>query len=166
MNEFQPQLNDREQEVRNRFAIEYVQCRDPIRAALRIGYNESVAREYAVRFMQEAYTLKAIDAAERSLNPDEIDDGLNYEQRKIKKLLFLEAEERGEGSAHSARVSALSKLVSVCGMESPIKVESNVNHSGNLNHSFDFSTLRKDELAMVRSLLEGRLSNDLESTGA
>lgn len=163
MHDFQEPLTNREKEIRDRFAVEYVKCRDPIKAAVKIGYNMVAAREYAVKFMNEAYTLAAISAAENMADVDD-NTGLSPEQLKIKRLLFLEAEDRNSGSSHSARVTALSKLASICGMESPIKVESNVNHSGNLTHSFDFQTLKKEELSMVRKLLEGRLSNELEST--
>lgn len=165
MGEFQSPLNEREKEIRNRFAVEYVKCRDPVKSAIKVGYNDMAAREYAVRFMNEAYTLAAIDIAENMVeNSDE--SGMSPEQLKIKRLLFLEAEDRTYGASHSARVSALSKLASICGMESPIRLESNVNHSGSLSHSFDFSSLKKHELELVRKLLEGRVSNDMESTGA
>lgn len=162
MDEFQTELSDREKKIRRRFAQGYVLYLDPLKAVFMLGYNDGAAREYAVTFMQEAYTLAAIHSEEELLLKEAGERKLTPWQLRIERMLLSEASNKDERSSHSARVAALGKLATINRMDAPVKVESNINHSGNLSHSFDFSTLKKHELELVRKLLESRASDGME----
>lgn len=136
-----PELSDQERMLRDQFVREYLIDYDPFQAALRMGYMKEFASQYAAQFMSEPYVVKQVKAAE--LSGDTVP---SEEQAKslIKSMLFREANSRGMGTSHSARVAALSKLMSLYGMDAPSKVQSTVSVSGAV--SFYLPHNGRDEL--------------------
>lgn len=89
-------------------------------------------------------------------------DSIAAEERtQIIEGLFREAEYRGYGSSPAARVTALSKLATIYGLDAPIKAETTVTSAVDPNQKFDFSKLSKLELKLVRELLESRIAADM-----
>ena len=106
--ELETELTPREKALRDAFVKEYLQDYDHVQAAIRLGYKASIAAMYAKRFMEESYVLKKIAELEgRGVNPIQT----------IRTGLVREANFRGVGASHSARVSALTQLSKIEGME-------------------------------------------------
>lgn len=117
------QYSQAELELRSRFVTEYLVDYNQYAAALRVGFNHAFAPDYSKKFMEEPYVRQLIK--ERELTPSgDLENEANI--RRIKAALFKEANYHGPGSSHSARVSALSKLTSLFGMDAPSKLESKV----------------------------------------
>jgi hypothetical protein len=109
----------RERALRDLFIKEYLVDYDEISAAIRIGYGKSYAREYAIKFMHEAYVQKEIKAQEiggKADDPEEM-------KKRIMAGLVREANYRGPGCSQAARVAALAKLASLNGMDKPVQTE-------------------------------------------
>lgn len=121
-----PELDDSQKALRDKFVIQYLVDFDPLAAAIRVGFAKSYAKEYAEQFMDETYVRNKIvqmqmsKAFEPRVEEDET-------KRKIRTMLMREAQDYGPGSSHSARVAALGKLMSLYGMDAPVK--SAVEHS-------------------------------------
>lgn len=124
-----PELNELEKKLRQQFVTEYLKDHSEVNAAVRCGYLRSVAVEYGMRLMQEPYVQQLIADA-TTAQPEDPYDEEELNKRRILNSLFREADDRTEGASHSARVSALSKLASIHGMEAPTKIDANVNHRG------------------------------------
>lgn len=112
-----PELTYREVGMRNLFVNEYLVDYDAYAAACRCGYSPAFAKEYAVKFMNEAYVLKKI--SELEVKPNEI----TTEEMKLKVMsgLLREANFRGAGSSPSARVAALAKICAIYGLDAPTR---------------------------------------------
>lgn len=114
------ELSEREKALRDRFVAEYLIDRNELAAAIRIGYGAGFAKEYAVRFMGEPYTLnkiKELSAAQLKRTDEEIDNLILQG--------LLERAQNPHGS-DSSRVAAYAALAKLRGMEKPLKTE-NVN---------------------------------------
>lgn len=107
-------LTDDEMELRRHFVKEYMVDFNAYYAALRVGFHASFASEYAKQFMGEGVVRRLIAEEERK-EADEKDQNLLKAQ--VEKGLFREANYYGPGSSHGARVSALSKLAVIYGMD-------------------------------------------------
>lgn len=111
-----PEMTAREKALRDLFVKEYLEDYDPFAACLRCGFMRSFAAEYATKFMGEPYVrqqLQIMQHVETNIAPSEDE----YNKKRIMNGLFREANFRGEGSSHSARVAALAKLAALHGME-------------------------------------------------
>lgn len=115
----------RELQLRELFVKEYLVDYDAIGAAIRCGYNRGIAKEYAVRFMEEPHVLRLIAKQEAAPESEEAEDAM---RRQIIAGLKREANYRGAGSSQAARVAALAKLAHLAGME-PAKTIKN-EHTG------------------------------------
>lgn len=104
----------REKALRDLFINEYLVDYDPVGAAIRVGYNRGIAKEYAVRFMDEAYVAREI--AKREAAPSTEQDEESFKKMIIARLV-REANYHGPGSSQAARVAALGKLAQLKGME-------------------------------------------------
>jgi hypothetical protein len=113
-----PVLNYRERALRDLFVQEYLTDYDQFAAALRCGYAESYAREYAGKLMNEPYVRQKI--RELEVLPEDED---NPEKMKNYVVVGLrrEANYRGSGASPSARVAALSKISSIYGLDAPTR---------------------------------------------
>ena len=112
------ELSAAEKLVRDRFVEEYLKDYDQLGAAIRLGYSEAFASQYATKFMAEPYVRKAITDREEEL-------GLSTEEaqhrRRIVAGLYREANSRFNSG--SARVAALGQLAKIVGIEAPVKSE-------------------------------------------
>jgi hypothetical protein len=115
----------RDKAMRKKFAHEYLTVYDATAAAVRCGYHRSYAREYAVKFMEEPYTIKLIQTIElggdsQTATPEEAAEAI---KKRVLAGLLREAHFKGQGSSQSARVAALSKLAQMHGMDAPTKTQ-------------------------------------------
>lgn len=115
-----PVLNYRERALRDLFVQEYLVDYDQFAAALRCGYAESYAREYAGKLMNEAYVRQKI--REMEVLPEE-DDNPEKMKNYVVVGLRREANYRGAGASPSARVAALAKISSIYGLDAPTKTK-------------------------------------------
>lgn len=124
-----PELSSAEKAVRDRFVKEYLLDYDAKAAAIRCGYGESFAGAYADKFMLEPYVLQQIKARELEFADDPVAEE-EATKRIIRASLLREANYRGPGSSHSARVNALAKLAVIHDMDAPTKIEADINSRG------------------------------------
>lgn len=124
-----PELSAAEKALRDRFVKEYLIDYDQTRAAMRCGYGESFASAYADKFMLEPYVQQQIKAQELAFAEDPDAEEENT-KRIIRAGLLREANYRGPGSSHSARVNALAKLAVIHDMDAPTKVEADILQRG------------------------------------
>lgn len=157
----EPTLTASEKELLDRFVVEYRVDYDYLKAAIRVGFEGEIAKRQAVRLKFNSYVQRQIAEALIAQPDDPKCSAVNNEQRIINSL-FKEANYKGSGSSHGARVSALSKLAGICGIEKPI--ESKVVHEGGqdltIKTEFNFDGLDEDDLTMVRKLLEKQVNVD------
>jgi hypothetical protein len=126
-----PKLTERDMQFRDKFVAEYLVDYNPVAAAIRCGLTSAFAKDYAQRFMGEPYVQQEIKRLEGVREGDTEDDAQEKRDKaKIKSMLFREASGASPGSTASARVAALSKLMSLYGMDAPVKTEAKVEHTG------------------------------------
>jgi len=152
------QLTSFEIKLRDKFVEEYSKDENYLNAAIRVGYSGHRSVEFANRFERDSYVQRKVQEI-REAAPHVEDVGRTPRQLEIIKGLRNEAYNTGPGSTHSARVTALAKLATIENMDAPTKIETKVEHSGNVNLDFDYSSLSKEELKLVRQLLESRLAS-------
>jgi phage terminase small subunit len=111
-------LGVREKKIRDQFVREYLVDMDPLAAAIRCGYMQAFAKEYALKFMAEPYVQQMIQEGHGQLLSD---DGIL--KQVVKHDLLKAARYYGEGASHSARVSALAHLAKILGMDTAAKAE-------------------------------------------
>lgn len=98
-------------EKQKRFVEEYLIDLNATQAAIRAGYSENSAMEQGYQLLQKTSVQHAIQQAQsKRAKRTEIS------QDDVIKGLMLEATREGEGSSHSARVSAWSLLGKHLGM--------------------------------------------------
>lgn len=154
-------LSSCEKALRDEFARQYLLDYDPKAAAIRCGFNAVYADQYAKSFMEEPYTRQKI--SELSVVAPEKDKQVSAEDMKhrITMSLFREANYRGAGSSHGARVSALSKLASINGLDAPIKTEQTVTHRGGVMAVPGIVSI--DEWERVALASQEKLSSEAEA---
>ncbi|HWV45502.1 MAG TPA: terminase small subunit [Nitrospira sp.] len=124
-----PQLTASERVLRDKFIVEYLKDYDAFGASLRAGFMSTMAIEYAKRFLEEPYVQSEIARLERAAAED---PKAEEEQRKrfILASLTREANYRGPGSSHAARVAALAKLGNFLDMDGVQKTKNEHLHRG------------------------------------
>lgn len=163
---YQRELSEHERNLRDRFILEYFVDYDYTAAAIRIGFPSILAKEYGQRFKYDAYVQSQIAKATGAEPHDK--DGLDkIQRRRVIHNLNREANYKGPGASHSARVSALAKLSTIYGMEAPVHTK--VTHEGGqeikVTADFDFAKLTKEERALARKLIESQLP-DADTTAS
>lgn len=93
------------------FAQEYLVDRNARQAAIRAGYSERTARAIGHENLTKPDIAAAIDAASK-----EREKRVHITQDMVLSGLYAEAIREGEGSSHSARVSAWEKLAKHLGL--------------------------------------------------
>ena len=121
MSEMADTLTKQEKALRQRFVAEYLADYDAIDAAIRLGYQEAFAQQYAKQFLTEPYTLKLIKEKEAEFGILTEDD---QHRKKIVAGLYREAHSRFNSG--SARVAALTQLAKIIGIEAPVKTQQEV----------------------------------------
>lgn len=162
-------LSPREKALREMYVMEYLIDFDYTAAAVRVGFAAAFAVEYAQRFRYDPFVQKRIAEAMGAEhdNPEAVSA---LHRRRVMNSLLKEANYKGPGASHGARVTALSKLAALHGMEQATKTTSEVTHKGGQDLkvettiSFDYASLEKDELGMIRKLLEGQVDGDESGT--
>lgn len=115
--------SDRELKLRDSFVKEYLKDYDAVGAAIRVGYPRSIAKEYAVRFMDEPYVARKIEKLEGSPVENLTEEEF---QKKIIAGLWREANNFGLGATHPGRIAALAKLAQLKGMEPAARVKNEI----------------------------------------
>lgn len=121
MSEMADTLTKQEKALRQRFVAEYLADYDAFAAAIRLGYQEAFAQQYAKQFLTEPYTLKLIKEKEAEFGILTEED---QHRKKIVAGLYREAHSRFNSG--SARVAALTQLARIIGIEAPVKTEQQV----------------------------------------
>lgn len=98
-------------EKQKRFVEEYLIDLNATQAAIRAGYRENSAMEQGYQLLQKTSVQHAIQQAQNKRSKR-----TEISQDDVIKGLMLEATREGEGSSHSARVSAWSLLGKHLGM--------------------------------------------------
>lgn len=130
-NEIAAPLSDEDRELRDLFVKEFLKDHDYKNAAIRVGFLPAFADQYAAQFASDPYVKKQIDfEMTRELSDEEKAEYDRMMKRRIDAQLMRQAMYKGPGASHGARVSALSKLASIYGMDAPTKVEQTVQHKG------------------------------------
>lgn len=112
----QPKLSKEEVALRDLFVFEYLKDWDAIAASIRCGFNGTFAKEYAQRFMDETYVRVRIKQGEMALSGE----GRKPEQARKRIIMAgLMREAHQWGGSQAARVSALTALAKVHGMDAP-----------------------------------------------
>lgn len=136
-------LTKQERSLRQRFVEEYLADYDAIAAAIRLGYQEAFAQQYAKQFLAEPYTLKLIKEKEAEFGILTEED---QHRKKIVAGLYREAHNRFNSG--SARVAALTQLAKIIGIEAPVKTELKVEAEQQ-----DLSNLSMEELKQLHALM-------------
>lgn len=130
-NEVMTALTLQEKELRDMFVVEFLKDHDYRNAAIRIGFLPKYADQYAAEFAVDPYVKRRIEyEMTRPLTDEEASEHKRAMIRRTEALLLKQAGYAGPGASHGARVSALSKLASIYGMDAPTKVEQTVQHKG------------------------------------
>lgn len=124
-----PELSKDEKELRDKFVAEYLFDFDRVAAAIRVGFLPSFALEWSQKFLDESYVRQKIAQGMKATTEDDAKEE-EETKRRIRASLLREANYRGAGSSHAARVGALSKLSSFYGMDAPIKTQQEMTHRG------------------------------------
>lgn len=108
----QPALTPAEKQLRDRFVTEYLDDYDAWAACLRVGFMKSVAFTYAQELMEDPYVRREIARREKEAvsNPEQ---QKSNKQRQLEAWYNREANYRGPGASHAARVSAINSLAKI-----------------------------------------------------
>lgn len=110
-----------------RFVAEYLVDLNATQAAIRAGYSEHTAKQQGQRLLTNADVADAIGAALKTRS-----DRTEVTQDQVVRGLMAEAEFKGDGSSHSARVAAWAHLGKHLGI-----FTDNLNLSGGLQISHE-----------------------------
>lgn len=112
----QPALTQKDMQVRDNFVEQYFLDFMPIRAVIRLGYNETYAEHMANQFMRDSYVLNQIEHKKRNINEQE-------QKLRLKAWVTAELMSRAQDclSADGARISALRTLITLHGLHQPIE---------------------------------------------
>lgn len=143
MSDIAKTLTKQEQKIRQLFVDEYLVDYDDVGAAIRLGYQEAFAQQYAKQFLSEPYTLKLIKEKEAEFGVLTEED---QHRKKIVSGLYREAYSRANSG--SARVAALAQLARIMGIEAPVKTEVKVT-----DISTDMSHLTLEEKLEIKKKL-------------
>lgn len=146
MTEFANPLEERELEIRRRFAKEYIYDYDPILAAIRLGYSKAYAEQYGKQFLSEPRTQQLIQELSSELGAETEEE---IHRRRVVAALYREANLTGAGSSHSARVAALAQIARITGILAPEKTEGVIK----VEEAPDMSHLSVEQMEQVKQLL-------------
>jgi phage terminase small subunit len=113
--------------LREAFVQEYMKTRNAYKACIALGFMEAYAQDWAKALMGEGIVRRLISKSERE---EDSAEGSIERQRKYRAWMETEATYYGPGSSHGSRVSAISHLMRMEGMEAPTKAETEVIHKG------------------------------------
>ena len=118
-------MSPAERLVRERFVHEYLFDFDPSAAARRVGFHGPEAVEAGRKLMDETGVQRMISERMRQYDPaKEVTMG------RVLAGLMKEANDRGIGSSHSARVASYMGMAKIMALGETNKTETNVNLGG------------------------------------
>ncbi len=123
-------LSPHEMALRDLFVKEYMFDYNWTHAAMRCGFNGTLAQEYGSRFSQDPYVLWRIEQAELQIakqTPEDAKDAEAFERQRVIESLKREANYKGPGASAAARVSALKALASIHGLDAPKRTKIDLN---------------------------------------
>ncbi len=122
----EPELSERERALRDLFCNEFLVDEHPVKAAQRCGFQIAFAKDYAEKFMNEAYVQKRI----QELKHTPVDAGKMEQYDKETVRAVLRREMQNENSTGAARVQAAAKMAAILGMDKPVEVKNEHTHKG------------------------------------
>lgn len=122
----EPELTEREKELRNKFVDEYLVDYNGFKAAQRVGFQAAFAKDYALKFLSESYVAQRIKAVEHAKTDPVAVEKYNKE-RVIATLIEVMT---CDWAKHSARVAASAKLAAIYGMDKPVETKNEHTHKG------------------------------------
>jgi phage terminase small subunit len=140
-------LTEAERDVRDRFVDEYVTDYNAFAAAVRLGYAPTYAKTFSVQFMQEPYVLNRIKEQEGQQGEETEKD---VHRKRLIQMLYREA--NSSLNSGSARVSAMTQLSKIVGVEAPVKTQTDVNLK---TTEVDLSHIPVAELERMKQLVYG-----------
>lgn len=114
--------------LRKAFVQEFMKTRNAFRACISLGILAPYAESWAESFMSEGYVRRLVHEAERE--EDTGGDRVNERQSKYRAWMEEQATYYGPGNSHGARVTAITNLMKIEGMEAATKIETDVTHKG------------------------------------
>lgn len=111
-------LTENEISIRDKFADEYLSDYDPVGAAIRIGYVQPYADQYAKVFFNCPYTKRKIRELEEAVGGGSEKD---RHRKRVTTMLYREANSYRPGGG--SRVGALNGIRQMHGLDEPTKVE-------------------------------------------
>lgn len=123
----EPELNQREKDLRNLFVNEYLVDYNPIEAAQRCGFQYAFAKDYAIKFLNESYVQRRIKELEHTKPPapKQLEE---YNKERVIAGLMREA--HNVMTTGSCRVAALSTLAKIYGMDKTPELKPDHTHKG------------------------------------
>ena len=108
------ELTEKEFALRVEFVRFYVRSRDPRKACLSLGFMEAYASDWAIQFMNEGVVQRLIQAEDAR---EDTPEASVARKRMYRAMMEDAAMDRGPGSSHGARVSAITQLMKIEGMD-------------------------------------------------
>lgn len=113
-------LTESEKVIRDLFVTNYLIDYDPVKAAIRCGYEVEFATVFAERFMCESYTLRLILERERAAKTE-------AEEKRVSRsdieLVMGTLRDVAVNGTYSARVRAANMLSLIYGLEDSKKIQ-------------------------------------------
>lgn len=138
-------LTKQEKTVRQKFVDQYMVDLEPVSAAIRLGYQEAFAQQYAKQFMGEPYTLELIAKKQQELGCS-----TEEEQHRRRVVAGLYRITGSRFASASAQVAAYAQIAKIVGLEAPIKTEVSVTPKSSIN----LSSLTDEEADALQELMD------------
>lgn len=120
------ELTDREKALRNMFVDQYLIDYDEIAAAQRCGFQVGFAKDYALKFMSEAYVRQRIEIVKHT----KVDEKKMEQFDKETVRSILRKEMHNPHTTGAARVQAAAKMAAILGMDKPVENKTTHIHKG------------------------------------
>lgn len=121
-------LSESEILLRRAFVQKYMRNRNAYEACLELGFMQVYAQDWAQMFMGEGIVRRLIAQAEEE--DEDSPEASRKRQRKYRAWLERQANYYGPGCSHGSRVSAITQLTRIEGMEAAAKTESEITYKG------------------------------------
>jgi len=124
----QQELSPQEKLLRDRFVAQYLIDHDAYLAAIRVGYVQNIASQYAAFLINDPYVQREIARLKQTVPPTpvEVKAQRKQNQYKLERLLW----ELAYVGTPASRVAAASKLCNIYDMDGTTKIKSEVTHKG------------------------------------
>lgn len=120
------ELTPREKALRDAFVEQYLIDYDEVAAAQRVGFQVAFAKDYAIKFMAEAYVRQRIEVVKHI----KVDEKKMEQFDKETVRAILRREMHNSHTSGAARVQAASKMAAILGMDKPVENKMTHIHKG------------------------------------